>query len=236
MRKALILLALVAASPAAARDKQDKLDLAVAVAAIHIRGAQIQADPSQAGCLGKDAVTCMASLARTIYIAPTTTGRLKLPTPVERDINGEPVSQVTGFLVTFSPKPGPGVGTHLYLDDGVHVDSVEFDLLADPLLAKTQADWDATHVFELATAVLGPECVGSDRLKFYRQYDAVQRREFSKDRSDDDYWNPTVSLDSYGSMKLCSALVVLSSTSGVSARDGSFGGSSMSFHRLDSKR
>lgn len=229
MRKLLALLLVVAAAPSLA-DQQKPKGQAEAYAAIQVKRDVIRADPSQAGCLGRDAATCLASLVRTIYIAPDPLiGGLRLPTPVEHDINGDPVGQSMDFLVTFTPKPGPGIMTHLMLADGEHVSSINFALDSSPLLARTQADWDATHVFEITTAVLGPECVGTDRLAFYRRYDVAQRKTSSRDNFGGGYSDPTVSSSISGDMTICGAKIDLIAVSGISAETGSFAGSSIMF-------
>ena len=186
---ALMALLAVAAAPPAFADKQDKKANAAAVAAIRARADQLRTDPQGRKCLGADAVTCLASLSfgLTLTTEPLWLGGgFKLPGPVRRDIHGEVIATSMEFLIKFNPKDhylfdDTMVRATIVLGDGEHVDRVDFDLKEWPLLARTEADWDKTHVFELATAVLGPACIGTDRLAFYRRYDAIQRQDESSD-------------------------------------------------------
>ncbi len=237
MTKALILCALALASPVAARDNAKK-ENATAVAAIKARVEQLRATPRDRRCLGADAVTCLASLSFAIPIGTEPVwlgGGLKLPGPVQRDIYGQPISAITSFAVLFSAKDhglfGPNVvNAELHLADGEHVDSLEFFLKSSPLLAQTAADWDATHVFEIATAVLGPACIGSDRLAFYRQYDRIQRQDSSANVRSGVPYDRRVASVTDGEMEICGVTMATSSVSGAS-RSGTYGGSSVEFRR-----
>jgi len=231
MRSVLALFAMVAvgmASPALAR-KEDKKTGPIAV--IKARIAQLRADPQARKCLGADAVTCLASLS--LGVPPTAAlggSFLGLPAPADRDIYGRNVSATMSFQVRFNATnddlvDDDEVYAHIDLSDGEHVDSVYFTLNQSPLFAHTERDWDATRVFELATAVLGPACVGTDRIGFYRSYDAIQRQ------SSTDYIDRGRSAFRYsllrGNMKICGVTMSVGSSSQYSRSLGY--GSSLRF-------
>jgi hypothetical protein len=230
-----IALAMVA-TPAAA-DNQDKKENAAAVAAIKARSDQLRQDPTARKCLGADAVTCLATLSFGVTVTTEPLwmgGGFKLPKPVEHDIDGRPISQLMEFLVQFGSRDkdlfGPNVlRAQIDLTDGEHVGSVEFFLKHAPLLAQTQADWDNTHIFELATAVLGPACVGTDRLAFYRRYDAMQKQQASREEYRETPSGPRGSSGMFGDTEMCGVSVMAGSIAGVSPGTGSYGGSSISF-------
>jgi hypothetical protein len=230
-----IALAMVA-TPAAA-DNKDKKENAAAVAAIKARAEQLRQDPAARKCLGVDAVTCLATLSFgvTLMTEPLWMGGgYKLPKPVEHDIDGRPISQLMEFLVTFGSRDKDILGSNVLraqmnLTDGEHVSGVEFFLKRAPLLARTQSDWDDTRIFELATAVLGPECVGTDRLAFYRRYDAMQKQWASRERFTEMPSGPSVSSGMFGDIEICGVSVVAGSVAGIAAGTGSYSGSSISF-------
>jgi hypothetical protein len=239
IRHAAALLAMVAigtASPALG-DNLDKKANAAAIATIKARAEQLRADPRGRKCLGADAVTCLASLSfgLTLTTEPLWMGGgFKLPGPVQRDIHGEAVSATMDFLIRFNPKDrylfnDSMVGAKISLSDGEHVDSVHFDLKENPLLAVTEADWDATHVFELATAVLGPACIGTDRLAFYRRYDAIQRQESTPDKVEGRYRNRHVWSSTSGSTKICGVTMTAMRIRASSPSMGSYGGATLMF-------
>jgi len=233
------MLAIGTASPALAdkQAKEAKKADAAAIAAIRARIEQLRADPQSRKCLGADAVTCIASLS--FHFTLTTPplwlgGGFKLPGPVQRDINGRTMPATIDFLIKFNPKDrylinDSMVGAKIGLGDGEHVDSVDFDLKESPFLAQTEADWDATHVFELARAVLGPACIGTDRLAFYRRYDAIQRQESSSDRVDLGYPNNRVSSSTSGDTKICGVTMRVTHIRGYSRSTGSYGGAMLAF-------
>ena len=229
------LLAIVAASPALA-DKQDKKANAAAVAAIKARADQLRTDPQGRKCLGADAVTCLATLSFSFTLTTEPFwlgGGFKLPGPVQRDIHGDIIGARMEFLIKFNPQDrylfdDSMVRATIGLGDGEHVDSVDFDLKEWPLLAHTEADWDKTHVFELATAVLGPACIGTDRLAFYRRYDAIQRQDESSDRGGYGRRRSRAT-SSTGHTTICGVTMRVTSISGYSRSVGSYGGSSLTF-------
>lgn len=242
MRHAAALLAMMAfgtASPALAdkQAKEAKKADAAAIAAIRARIEQLRADPQSRKCLGADAVTCVASLS--FHFTLTTPplwmgGGFKLPGPVQRDINGRTMSATMDFLIKFNPKDrylinDSMVGAKIGLGDGEHVDSVDFDLKENPLLAQTEAEWDKTHVFELATAVLGPTCIGTDRVAFYRRYDAIQRQDSSSDRVDLGYRHSRNSSSTSGDTKICGVTMHVTAIRGYARSIGSYGGAMLTF-------
>lgn len=237
-----IALAMVA-TPAAA-DNKDKKENAAAVAAIKARAKQLRQDPAARKCLGVDAVTCLATLSFgvTLMTEPLWMGGgYKLPKPVQHDIDGRPISQLVEFLVTFGSRDKDIFGQnvlHAQMDlyDGEHVTDVKFFLKHAPLLARTQEDWDNTHIFELATAVLGPECVGTDRLAFYRRYDAMQKQWASRDQYMEMPSGPSISSGMFGDTEMCGVSVVAGSVAGMAAGIGSYGGSSITFRMPDKPR
>lgn len=242
MRLALALLAAVAigaASPALAdkQKKEAKKADAAATAAIRARIEQLRADPQARKCLGADAVTCLASLS--FHFSLTTPplwmgGGFKLPGPVQRDIHGRAMFASVDFLIKFNPKDlylinDSMVPASIQLSDGEHVDTVDFQLKESPLLAETEADWNATHVFELATAVLGPACIGTDHLAFYRRYDAIQRQESGSDRLDLGYPHNRVSSSTSGKTEICGVTMRVTHIRGYSRSTGSYGGAMLTF-------
>lgn len=221
--------AIAMAPPALARKEDKKSNDPIAV--IEARIAQLRADPQGRKCLGADAVTCLASLS--LGVTPTTRigGVFQLPGPAGRDIYGRTVSATTSFVVKFNagnrdPFDDDDVYTQIDLNDGEHVDTIYFSLNQSPLFAHTESDWDATRVFELATAVLGPACVGTDRIGFYRRYDAIQRQS-STDYVDRGY--PPANRYSLltGKMKICGVTMSVESSSQYSRSLGY--GSSLRF-------
>jgi hypothetical protein len=245
MRRMTMFLALAVIAGPAHADNQDKKENAAAVAAIKARIEQLKQSPGESGCLGKDAVTCLATLSGSVYISTEPLwlgGGLKLPKPVERDINGQPMSQIITFLVTFNPRDraynGPTVvHASLYLGDGEHIARIDYSLGQSTFRAQTPAEWDATHVFELATATLGSACLGSDRLAFYRQYDRAQRQWSSGDEAGGSYSDPRIFSGIVGNTEICGVDMTTTTVSGFSASVGSYGGSSLSFStKRDAKK
>ena len=172
-------------TPSYARPPADKeaQQVQAALQVVAQRKVQLMTAPAERGCIGKDAATCIASISFYVHISSTQTegvrGYLVLPKPVERDLNGEPMVQTVQFISFITPigKPGSApipIVTKLTLGDGAHVDTVQFNLVNAPLFASTKEDWDATGVYELAVAAIGFDCVGRDRLAFYKLYDKAQ--------------------------------------------------------------
>ena len=217
MRYAFALFAMVAvgtASPALARKEDKKTD---PIAAIKARIAQLRTDPQDRKCLGADAVTCLASLSLGVPLTAELGGSFfELPAPAHRDIYGRTVSATMSFRVRFNATnrdqfDDDDVYTQIDLSDGEHVDTIYFSLNQSPLFAHTESDWDATRVFDLATAVLGAACVGTDRIGFYRRYDAIQRQ------SSTDYVDRGRNAFRYslltGNMKICGVTMSVGSSS-----------------------
>lgn len=231
MRYALALFAMVAvgtAAPALARKEDKKTD---AIAVIQARIGQLRADPQGRKCLGADVVTCLASLSLGVTPATEIGGIFALPGPAGHDIYGRDVSATMTFLIKFNarnrdPFDDDEVYAQIDLSDGEHIDNIYFSLNQSPLFAHTESDWDATRVFELATAVLGPSCVGTDRIDFYRRYDAIQRQS-STDYVERGY--PRASRYSLlsGNMKICGVTMSVQSSSQYSRSMGY--GSSLTF-------
>jgi hypothetical protein len=232
MRYALALFAMAAigmASPALARKEDKKADDVIAV--IQARIGQLRADPQGRRCLGADAVTCLASLS--LGVTPTSAigGVFALPGPAGHDIYGRNVSATMSFLIKFNARnrdlfDDEEVDAQMDLSDGEHIDSMYFSLNQSPLFADTESDWDATRVFELATAVLGPACVGTDRMAFYRRYDAIQRQS-STDYVDRGYPRGSRYSLLSGNMKICGVTMSVQSSSQYSRSMGY--GSSLRF-------
>ena len=232
MRSVLALFATVAigmASPALARKEDKKSNDPIAV--IHARIGQLRADPQGRKCLGADAVTCLASLS--LGVTPTTEigGVIALPGPAGHDIYGRTVSATMSFLIKFNARNSDffdddDVHAQIDLSDGEHIDNIHFWLNQSPLFAHTESDWDATRVFELATAVLGPACVGTDRTAFYRRYDAIQRQS-SIDYVDRGYPSAFRYSLLTGNMKICGVTMSVGSSSRYSRSMGY--GSSLKF-------
>lgn len=207
-------------------------------AAVVARAQQLLAAPQERGCLGKDAVTCVATIALSTRISstpphPGATGVLRFPKKLERDIYGKPVYQSVSFLTLVTPAGKTQVDelsvlTDLMLADGEHVNDIDFDLPRSPVSAKTEADWDATAVFEIATAVMGRDCIGTDRLAFYRLFDKAQNSGEYATTMSDDLANPGVSKGSVGTVALCGASMTVTFVSGVSI-NGRYGGSTVHF-------
>jgi len=229
--------ALMVMTTSATADGQDRKQNAAAVAAIKVRVDQLRANPQSRKCLGADAVTCLASLSFGVAITTEPLwmgGGFKLPGSVERDIDGRPIPQLVEFLVAFGPKDrdlfGPNiVRAQLWLSDGEHVSEIKFFPKEAPLLARTKEEWDETHIFDIATAVLGQACVGPDRLAFYRRYDTIQKQIIVPDNISGSIADPTVSSGTSGEVTICGAMMSAGSASGISASVGTFGGSSISF-------
>lgn len=231
MRYALALFAMVAvgtASPALARKESKKTD---PIAVIQARIGQLRADPQGRKCLGADAVTCLASLS--LSVPPTTEigGVFALPAPAGHDIYGRNVSSTMSFRVRFNATNSDlidddDIYADIDLSDGEHVDNIYFSLNESPLFARTESAWDATRVFELATAVLGPACVGTDRNAFYRRYDAIQRQS-STDYVDRGYPSAFRYSLLTGNMKICGVTMSVGSSSQYSRSMGY--GSSLRF-------
>ncbi|HWU74412.1 MAG TPA: hypothetical protein VN137_13075 [Sphingomonas sp.] len=223
----LAILAVGTASPALARKEAKKTD---PIAVIKARIAQLRVDPQDRKCLGADAVTCLASLSLGVPPTAELGGFFELPAPAGRDIYGRTVSATMSFLIKFNATnrdftDDDDVSAQIDLSDGEHVGTIHFSLNQSPLFAQTESDWDATRVFELATAVLGPACVGTDRIAFYRRYDAIQRQ------GSTDYVDRGRSAFHYsllaGNMKICGVTMSVQSSSQYSRSLGY--GSSLRF-------
>lgn len=213
-----------------------------ASAAVASRAQQLVAAPQERGCLGKDAVTCVATIALSTRISSTppypgiTTGVLRFPKAPERDIYGKIVSRSVSFLILITPagaKPDAEMSalTGLSMDDGEHVDSIAFSLPRSPMLAKTQPDWDATAIFELATAAMGAKCIGLDRPAFYRLVDKAQKIAGSSTSFNDSLSDPGVSRGGVGSVPICGVVMRVGYVSGVSISAGHYSGSTLEFAR-----
>lgn len=221
------MLAVGTASPALARKEDKKAD---PIAVIKARIAQLRVDPQGRKCLGADAVTCLASLSLGVPPTAELGGSFELPAPAGRDIYGRAVSATMSFRIRFNATNSDlvdddDVYAHIDLGDGAHVDNIYFSLNESPLFAHTERDWDATRVFELATAVLGSACVGTDRIAFYRRYDAIQRQSSTDyvDRGRDAFRYALLT----GNMKICGVTMSVASSSQYSRSMGY--GSSLRF-------
>lgn len=223
-------------APTAPAWTKDDYEASATVAA---RAQQLVAAPQERGCLGKDAVTCVATIALSTRISSTppypgvTTGVLRFPKKLERDIYGKPVYQSVSFLTLVTPAGKTqadelSVLTDLMLEDGEHVNDVLVDLPRSPVSAKTEADWDATAVFEIATAVMGRDCIGTDRLAFYRLFDKAQNSGEYTTIMSDDLADPSVSKGSVGTVAMCGASMTVTFVSGVSL-NGRYSGSTVHF-------
>lgn len=213
-----------------------------AAEAIKARNVELRTEPDERGCIGADAVTCIASMGFYVYISSTRPGlggygELKLPRPVEHDIHGQPVPQMVSFLVTFAPgvtsiAQPDAIHVDLYLGDGARVSSVQFMLPTSPLSAKTQGDWEATRVFELSTAAMGAKCIGPDRMEFYRLYDKIQRGK-SSESTGSDYSDPGVFSGVFGRTTVCGVSMEAITSGGISARAGTYSGSMLTFEAFN---
>lgn len=143
-------------------------------AKLKARRAELKADPQQQGCLGRDWLTCAATISLTDQI---TTGILPgdLVEPLDqRDLDGKLLAQHVRFDVFPTYNPALPQATRradhfdLHLDDAHRVTRIEVRLTTAPSGAETQRDWDETGVYELVRGIMG-DCVG-DRLEFYKMY------------------------------------------------------------------
>lgn len=211
-----------------------------AAAAVAARAQRLMTAPLERGCLGKDAVTCVATIGLSTRIssdktaAGNTAGVLRFPSAPERDIYGKIIPGKVSFLTLITPagaKPDAEMSalTFLSMDDGEHVDSIAFDLPRTPISAETQADWDATAIFELATAAMGGKCIGSDRLAFYRLVDKAQKSAGNTTKFNDSLSDPGVSKGGVGSVAICGVVMRVGYVSGVSMSTGSYSGSTLEF-------
>jgi C-terminal processing protease CtpA/Prc len=71
------------------------------------------------------------------------------------------------------------------------------------------------------------QCVGSDKIAFYRAYDAAQQRGGTSKSISQDYADPGVSSGIHGAFEVCGTKISIASVSGVSANLGAWHGSTM---------
>jgi hypothetical protein len=238
-----VIASIIAAAPAIAQNAptapawtKEDYEASATVAA---RAQQLVAAPQERGCLGKDAVTCVATIALSTRISssppyPGATEVLRFPKKLERDIYGKVISRSVSFLTLITPagaKPDAEMSapTYLSMQDGEHVDSIAFSLPPALGLAKTQADWDATAIFELATATMGAKCIGSDRLAFYRLVDKAQKSAGGSTTFYDGFSVPSLSNSGVGSVPICGVVMRVGYVSGVSVSTGHYSGSTLEF-------
>jgi hypothetical protein len=168
-------------------DKEAEARIRADMLQVQARNQELVKAPDQRGCLGKDAVTCVATIGLYLQISsgrPGMPGEFSLPTSIKRDINGEPMVQSVNFLTLVTPIGRPktetmAILTSLSLYDGVHVHDIDFTLVKNPRFARTPEEWDSSGVYQLAFAVLGPDCVGRDRLAFYRLFDKAMNSDLA---------------------------------------------------------
>lgn len=223
----------------AAEYQSCKTSLAPFAAQVEARRAELQAHPEEQGCLGKDFLTCLSTLSLTLAMETGNPVMFHPPGPAEQDINGKPVPQrpvLMTALVPGAPAPlhdydKPGVTLAIVPADGVVTAVVVNFGTQTPELARTQADWDRTGVYELARAIMGPKCITEDRLSFYRAYDAMSKRMagWSDQHFDDNYSDPGVWRGASSEAKRCGGVMQVGVTSGLTINLGSYGGSHLAF-------
>jgi hypothetical protein len=202
-----------------------------AVLAVRARQWLITVNPAEAGCIGKDAAMCIASLGRTLRLSTAAYDKVELPTRAILDINGKPVSKrisVRATLPGSAPDSEP-IDVSLYLYDGLHVTTLDFMLTRPTLTARTEDEWASTGVYDFAAGALGPQCVGSDRLAFYRRVDALQKKGDYRQSISDSLSDPGVTRTSMASEPICGAAMTIVNGSGISASTGSYSGSMLEF-------
>jgi hypothetical protein len=134
----------------------------------------IKSNPQHGGCIGKDIYSCIASLAQ-IYAVGTmfTPDEPSLEWPLDDqavDVNGNAIPVRQGSVELL-----PGVGgvdtvqsVELHFDAAGKITSLEFILAASVMMARTQADYQRTGVYNAAKAALPSTCDIGDELSFYR--------------------------------------------------------------------
>jgi hypothetical protein len=209
------------------------LQLAAAASrAVEARTLLISQNPGEAGCVGKDAATCLASLGRTLVVSTSRNDPvpLDLPTEPKLDIHGAPTRQV---LLLHASLPGPRASEFssltLSMNDGVHVSAVDFDPRKSLLRTQTAEDWDQTGIYEFATGVAGTACIGADKLQFYRRVDALMKNGTSTSSDNGSYRNRVVGTTSIGSDKVCGQKMSVSQGSGYIGEIGSYASSTITF-------
>ena len=129
-----------------------------------------------AGCIGEHRYTCVATLAQRFAIADSYLAKdANVFSPIRYDVNGKPIElhiELYGFApkakpgANFSPNANPNPLFNIQITtkfsvtlgrDG-SVASVKVRLPNDPTFARTQEEYDATHVYETVAAVTAQSC------------------------------------------------------------------------------
>ena len=148
---------------------QDKLQRIVQFITI------IRANPQMNGCVGADEFVCIASLAQTFPIGSPFVVDPKYRAqnaPLDDagvDINGKPLkSHVMLTILHGQLGVDPLMAVMLDQNDDGKVTRVDVSLSGNPLSATTFDDYEQTHVYEVARAIMPGTCDLSDRRKFYQ--------------------------------------------------------------------
>jgi hypothetical protein len=148
---------------------QDKLQRIVQFITI------IRANPQMKGCAGADKFVCIASLAQTFPIGSRFVADPKYRSQnaplddADVDINGKPI-KANIMLTILHGQMGvdPLMAVMLDQNDDGKVTRVDVSLAGNPLSAKTFDDYEQTHVYEVALAIMPGTCDLTDRRKFYQ--------------------------------------------------------------------
>jgi len=213
---------------------------------IAARAEMIRTMPGSGGCIGRDVVTCVATLAQTLAVA--TPFRIfgssedTLFAAEKTDVNGNPIFPRNVFIAAYVP-PQPNrasaeavVWIDLGIGDDRLVRGVDLQLPADPLRAKTIDDYDRTAAYDAALPYLDGNCREKmDRQAFYRFIENELKNGMKGNH--DTSWSGTdvtVSDGVSSSAGLCGRKIYFFSSHGnatqLISRDnqsGSFGGGSL---------
>jgi hypothetical protein len=127
-----------------------------------------------AGCIGENKYTCVAALAQRFAVADSYLSKdNNVFSPRRRDVNGKLLEDKIE-LYGFVPR-GAGAEDPLHIepytkfeltpDGSDSISTLRALLPADPALAKTQEEYDATHAYETVAAITAKNCPNLDRTE-----------------------------------------------------------------------
>jgi hypothetical protein len=151
------------------------LMLALTAAAIHAASVPTSRPAlRQSACLGRSLDECLASLRAHLELNDQDIASAR-PLIDRVDVNGKSVRDHMSFNFRATwPDKGSASEAQVSLefDAAGLIDKVNFGLISDPRLAKTQDEYDETGLYEVTNAVLGDtSCPRSDRLQLYRFFE-----------------------------------------------------------------
>lgn len=163
------------------------------------RMAAIKSGQLEPGCIGKDVFTCMATMAQVMAVATdyqTGTDNIRanldsddpLIARDKIDVNGKTLSQgelsfsafVTGLSKSRTLIRDDALNISVGLSSNKKIRRMIVFLRGDPLLAKTESEYDRTGIYEILSAVSMPKCTNINRLDVYKMIENHVKRHLKR--------------------------------------------------------